>query len=220
MGTQAGGQGLGGERAGSGTRSGDRGDRGDRNRPDPEHRGGPSQAEQEADARRAAQRKYDALIGDTATIKEHWKTMQQWRIDEGKTFARSRSTAIARMGASGMRAGSQQWQDNLGRIDAAHAKEVEAFAGSATQDIMNKWVDEVRGAELQAGDTQFSRSGQTREEYGARTTEDFMVANFGRIDAYETFLDVSGEQAKAKETERSRQKAVAAQSQQESPWWG
>jgi len=167
-----------------------------------------------------SQSKYDALISDSATMQDHWKTMQQWRIDEGKNYARSRSTEIARMGASGMRAGTQQWQDNLGRIEAAHAKEVEAFAGSATQDIMNKWVDEVRGAELQAGDTQFSRSGQTTEEYGARTTEDFMAANFGRIDAYETFLDVSGEQAKAKETEKNRQKSVAARSQQESPWWG
>jgi len=85
--------------------------------------------------------------------KAHWDTIQQWRIDEGKNFARSRSDAIARMSASGRREGSDQWNANLQSIEAAHAKELERQGQSATMGILDKWTKDMKDFYIKATET-------------------------------------------------------------------
>jgi len=108
--------------------------------------------------------KYDeakALVKNTNVTKDHWETIQQWRIDEGKNFARSRSNQISRMAAGGMKAGSQQWEDNLQRIDAANRKELKRQGGSATQGILDRWTDTMKDFYIDASKTR-STTRQTK----------------------------------------------------------
>ncbi len=188
--------------------------------------GGNGGDNRESAAERAkAQRKreYQALItGDTAAqIRNHWETIQQWRIDEGKNFARSRGNQITRMAAGGMQAGSDQWNMNLATFDEAHAMELASFDDSATMGILNRWADEVRAVappKTNLGDKVFGGSGgQVSVE--PQTTENLLTDIFGLTGDYGTYTDVSGEQATAKRTERTRQQSVGRRQQQESPWW-
>jgi hypothetical protein len=92
-----------------------------------------------------------------AQTKSHWETIQQWRIDEGKNFARSKSNMISRMAASGQKAGSEQWEANLAVIDAANAREKASQGGSATQGILDKWTKDMKKFYVDATKTRTSR---------------------------------------------------------------
>lgn len=157
---------------------------------------------------------YDALMGDEG-IRAHWETIQQWREDAGKSYGRARGDQTVRMAAGGMKARSEQWETNLAAIDAKHATEMAGFDDSATMGIINRWIDKVRAAEPRAGNTEFSRSGQTREEYNARTTDEFMVANFGRLGGSSA---ASGPQSRTA-VATDRRQGARSQVQQASPWW-
>lgn len=86
----------------------------------------------------------EAWVDSLGSNKAHWETIQQWRIDEGKNFARSKGSSIARMAASGMKEGSEQWKANLASLDDANAKELKRQGGSATQGILDKWAKEMK----------------------------------------------------------------------------
>ena len=65
-----------------------------------------------------------ALTDQMGATRDHWETLQQWRIDEGKNYARSRGQQVSRMAAGGMKAGSEQWDASLAQIDARYATEM------------------------------------------------------------------------------------------------
>lgn len=102
--------------------------------------------------------------------KSHWETVQQWRIDEGKNFARSRSNQISRMAAGGMKAGSDQWNANLASVDAANAAEKKSQKNSATYGLLDKWTKDMKKFYVDAS-TSYSRTYQTKGD--DRTTNYF-----------------------------------------------
>ena len=91
-----------------------------------------------------------AWVKSIKSNKDHWETIQQWRVDEGKNFARSKGSAISRMAASGMKQGSEQWEANLASIDAANAKEIKRQGNSATQGILDKWTKKMKDFYVEA----------------------------------------------------------------------
>ena len=92
-------------------------------------------------------------LDQTDIYKNHWETIQQWRIDTGKNFARSRGTAIARMAAGGQREGTQQWQDNLQKIESARQAETKGQQQSATMGILDKWAADMKDFYVRATKT-------------------------------------------------------------------
>ena len=104
-----------------------------------------------------------------AQTKSHWETMQQWRIDEGKNYARSRANAINRMAASGMKSGSAQWEENLARVETSHKKNLERQASGATQQLLDKWTKDMKDFYIDATKTSRTSVGSKQEvdgEYG------------------------------------------------------
>ena len=168
-----------------------------------------------------AKRIRDAKIKEHTTgatgqrVKGHWETMQQWKIDAGKNYARTRGNQISRMAAGGMKAGSELWEATLAPIDDAHQKEMDAFKTSATQGILDRWAEVMQPTPGPSGwDTVQDKAPPPR-----LTTEELLEANFGLTEDYSTFTDAGGEQAAANAAEGSRQNAARSKTQQASPWW-
>ena len=165
--------------------------------------------------------KYTALTsGDVkASIQSHWETLQQWRIDEGKNFARSRGSQIARMAAGGMKEGSQQWEANLAQLDVAHEKEMQRLNDSATMGILNNWTADMKANAPRRQTVDEDGNLSYAEAADTRTTEELLTANFGLTKKYSEYQDVDGSRAAAAAKESKRQNAQRAQIQQASPWW-
>ena len=168
-------------------------------------REGSSVAAQAAAGKSRAQSAYDDLMGERDTIEAHWNTIQQWRIDEGKSYARTRGSQTARMAAGGMKAGTEQWNASLAAIDEAHATELAGYDSSATMGIINRWIDKVRAVEPT------SSAGQS--------TDEFMQANFGNADGYSASTGASESQGAGAGAVVDPRRRGAGQVQEASPWW-
>ena len=71
---------------------------------------------------------------------DYWKTYQQFGYDEQRGFERTSSMAQARMAAGGVKAGSQQWKANLGKLESDYEKNLTDIKEGTTAGILEDWV--------------------------------------------------------------------------------
>jgi len=75
---------------------------------------------------------------------DYWKTYQQFGYDEQRAFKRTSSMAQARMAASGVKSGSQQWKANLGKIESDYEKSLGTIKEGVTAGILEDWVTQQK----------------------------------------------------------------------------
>ena len=75
---------------------------------------------------------------------DYWKTYQQFGYDEQRAFKRTSSMAKAKMAASGLKAGSQQWKTNLAKVESDYEKSIEEIKGGVTSGILEDWVKQQK----------------------------------------------------------------------------
>ena len=134
-----------------------------------------------------------SVLDHTNVTKDHWETIQQWRIDEGKNFARSRSNAISRMSASGMKKDGAVWETTLAKIDEAYEAEKKADKGSATQGILNRWTAEMKEFYVKAAEPiRYQTSGKNDEEQAVYNSQRYQLKKSGQENPYRKFTAGGG----------------------------
>ena len=71
---------------------------------------------------------------------DYWKTYQQFGYDEQRGFERTLSLTKAKMAAGGVKAGSQQWKANLGKLESDYEKNLVDIKEGTTAGILDDWV--------------------------------------------------------------------------------
>ena len=75
---------------------------------------------------------------------DYWKTYQQFGYDEQRGFERTSSMTQARMAASGVKAGSQQWKANLAKLESDYEKNLVDIKEGTTAGILEDWVKQQK----------------------------------------------------------------------------
>jgi hypothetical protein len=153
-------------------------------------------------------------------MQDHWETVQQWRIDEDVSYNRTLSSTKARLGAGGVKTGSEAYNAQISKIESDYELAKERIASGATQGILDRYVGEAKTSYQQR--SMISRAPkmkQTKEgeipdrsytgvwagqpanwyadleigatEFQALTADEFLGQEFGYSDAY---IEYFGEQ--------------------------
>lgn len=67
-----------------------------------------------------------------------WRTYSSWQADDAREYARERTAEVARMAASGMKAGSLGYEERLAGIDKRYEEKSRQLAEGATGSTLRK----------------------------------------------------------------------------------
>jgi len=68
-------------------------------------------------------------VAEADTMQGYWETYQQWGADAATSLEQNVSGMTARMAASGVQAGSEQWVTNLDLIQSEYESDIQALEG-------------------------------------------------------------------------------------------
>lgn len=137
------------------------------------------------------------------TMEGYWGNYQTWVADAKSGFERSTGSMKARMAAGGVKAGSEQWETNLAKVQSEYETELAGFRKGVTGSALEQWSAQSQGG--------------TDKPMGM---EDFLSQEFGMrefaSDRAVTEQGAAGSKARqAAAGTQDRTKATTTAS----PWW-
>ncbi len=138
----------------------------------------------------------------------YWETYQKWGQDASIAFDKNITGEKARMSASGIKAGSDQWETNLTSIESEYSKQKSGFDTGVTGSALSNWAKAQQ--EKRTG-----RGATSKKGVATLNTSEYLTQEFGALDL--TKATTVQETA----TKNDRQAAAGnANSGTASPWWG
>ncbi len=157
-----------------------------------------------------------ATMEERQIMQDHWDTVQQWRIDEGVNYEREMSRTKARLGAGGVKTGSDSYNAQISKIESDYEAAKESIGGGATQGILDRYATTTKQNYLTgAAPTKMKQTKETEvvdlnivdamlqsqgienwykdleissTTFNALTTEEFLAQEFGYSDAYTEYF--------------------------------
>ena len=124
-----------------------------------------------------------------------WSNYSRWRSEEGAWYSGERSRVKAEMASSGVRSGTQGWNDRLASVDAEYNKRLADLDNTETARMLNQnWRDVTGGGgenmlswyESQFGKSQIAQSGEGdstgRGAGGAQITSRWLSQNSSDVE--------------------------------------
>lgn len=174
-------------------------------------------------------------VAEADTMQGYWETYQQWGADAAASLEQNVSGMTARMAASGVQAGSEQWVTNLDLIQSEYESDIQALEGGATGTLMADWAERQQLAEQRTTyDVQYADV----DEYEADIPtfvegptvgfEEYLGGRFGALEVPTRPEAITPQPRQitpgtgfAQPTQRTGIQAAAAQADKgtASPWW-
>ncbi len=137
----------------------------------------------------------------------YWETYQKWGQDASTAFEKNITGAKASMAASGVKAGSDQWNTNLTSLKSEYDKQKSGFDTGVTGAALSDWAKAQQ--ERQTGSGATSKKG-----VATMSTNEYLTQQFGALDL------TKAPTVQEKATKNDRQAAAGnVKSGTASPWW-
>jgi hypothetical protein len=154
--------------------------------------------------------------GTRSDVQGYWETYQKWGQEAATDYERNITSTKARMAASGIKTGTEQWETNLANITSEYEKELEGFKTGVTGSAVSDWAKTQQAAVM---GTDIEGEEIITKEATDLSMEDYLTQEFGTLD-----LDVGAPTAAEVATTTSRQSAAGTPRRDATgitgtPWW-
>lgn len=161
------------------------------------------------------------------TMKGYWKNYQKWTADAKMGFEQKASSVKARLSAGGIKAGSEQWNTNLARLESEYDEDIAGIDKGVTATELRKWSTKRQEGEYLKGISIGAREGgydhgtirqlesnalAARKDSNDLGMSDYLGATFGETDN-------TPEKTAAEKATKSAERSASGSTATGSPWW-